>query len=541
MRNLRFRLFFLPLSAACLGGAVSCGVTDAGNAPGIVPADVQTVFNKPLYTGGTWGMRVIDLDSGTTLIDLRPNYKFYIGSVRKTFVLGEMLNQVGPEYHYDTPVYRQGSIDPSGVLQGDLIVDASGDLTMGGRTNPDGSIAFTSLDHNEANTLGNALLTAPDPLAGYASLASQVAAAGIKEVKGEIAVDDRLFQFNYRNEFTVTPIFVNDDVVDLSINPTSNGMPASVMYRPVSSALGVNNGLVMSGAGTSANINLEPELPTCIGQPGCAAEIVGNLPIDFVPPVTNQYPLIRTFRIVQPSNYARTVFIEELEAAGVKVDAPVVEANPVQILPAQNSYLPANHVAMLTGMTFINDATLVLKVSYNIGADTSLMLWGLTQGIDNFDAALAAEQQNLAANYGILPSEYNFVDGAGGGETMATPTAVIQMLADMYKRSVYPQYADALPGLGVDGSLQDTTDFESDPTLAGAKGQVHAKTGTTVTAVGSGLVLTTQALGGYVNTKSGKHLAFEVVVNNVPISGLNDVIQSFQDDATISAILWRDY
>jgi hypothetical protein len=32
-----------------------------------------------------------------------------------------------------------------GVLQGDLILVASGDLTMGGRTNPDGTVAVSDL------------------------------------------------------------------------------------------------------------------------------------------------------------------------------------------------------------------------------------------------------------------------------------------------------------------------------------------------------------------------------------------------------------
>lgn len=539
MRNLRIQAHRLILFTASLAAVVSCG--SGGNQALPVPPDIKAVFDKPLYKGALWGIRVVDLDTGAARIDLNSSHKFYIGSVRKIFILGAMLNQIGPDYHYDTAVYRQGIVDQAGVLQGDLIVLASGDLTVGGRTNPDGSIAFTALDHNEANSLGNALLTAPDPLAGYAALARQVAASGIKEVSGEIAIDDRLFQFDFRNEFMVKPIFVNDDVVDLVIQPAADGMPASVTHRPISAALAVDNALLMSGAGTTANINLDPEFPACIGQPGCTARIAGNLPVDFVPPIVNLFPLVRTVRIVQPSNYARTVLIEQLQAAGVKVDAPAVETNPVQILPAQNSYAQTDQVALLTGTPFINDARLVLKVSYNIGADTSLMLWGLTQGAHTMSDALAAERNNLAANYGIQPSEYNFIDGAGGGETVATPRVVVQMLGRMYQSPVYAQYADAMPGLGVDGSLQTTTDFEMDHTLAGAKGQVHAKTGTLVTGSESGLILNAQSLAGYVNTRSGKHLIFQVVVNDVPISSLNDVVQAFQDQATIAATLWRDY
>jgi D-alanyl-D-alanine carboxypeptidase len=61
------------------------------------------------------------------------------------------LYQVVPTHGFNTVVYLQGAVSDTGTLQGDLILVASGDLTMGGRTRPDGSIAFTDFDHNEAN------------------------------------------------------------------------------------------------------------------------------------------------------------------------------------------------------------------------------------------------------------------------------------------------------------------------------------------------------------------------------------------------------
>ncbi len=104
-------------------------------------------------------------------------------------------------------------------------------------------------DHNEADSLGNATLTSPNPLAGYIELAQQVAKSGVKEVSGNVIIDDRLFQpFNFRGQFDVRPIFVNGDLVDLSIRPTSPGKPASVSWRPVSAALGVENKLMTSAA-----------------------------------------------------------------------------------------------------------------------------------------------------------------------------------------------------------------------------------------------------------------------------------------------------
>jgi D-alanyl-D-alanine carboxypeptidase len=386
------------------------------------------------------------------------------------------------------------------------------------------------------------VLTAPNPLAGYIALARQVAKAGVKEIAGNVVIDDRLFQpYNFRGEFDLRPIFVNDDVVDLTINPTTAGSPASVVSRPISAALGVTNRLLTSGPGSDKTLELDPEFPPCIGVPGCTAAITGDLPVDFDPPLTNKLPLVQTFRIVRPSNYARTVLIEALQAAGVKVDAPAVAFNPVSLLPSSNSYPADTKVAELIGLPYSADANLVLKVSYNIGADTSLLLFGLTQGVNNMGDALVVERKNLILNYGIAGDEFQFIDGSGGGLTTATNRAVTKILLDMAAKPVFPSYFAALPILGVDGSLAFVTDFKADPTLAGATGQVNAKTGTFVQGSSSGLVLKAEAFGGYIRAKSGKQLVYELVVNDVAITGLGDVIQVFQDEGKISAILWRDY
>ena len=463
MKKLKRLISCLVLLAAAYGGLCGC------NTSGSAPADIQAVFNKPLYKNATWGLRVVDAD-GKVLVNLNPHYDFFVASVRKVFTVGELLNEVGPDHTYNTPVYYQGAIDSAGALQGNLILVASGDLSMGGRTNPDGTIAISNYDHNEADALGNAVLTSPDPLAGYKALAQQVASR-IKKVSGDVIIDDRLFQpFNFRDEFNLSPIFVNDDVVDLTINPTNPGDPASVVWRPTSAALAVASTLMTGAPGSNSTLKLNPELPLCIGQPGCAAGITGQLPTDLVPPLTNSFPLIQTFRIVQPANYARTVFIEALQAAGVTVDAAPVAQNPVQLLPAKDSYSVDTEVAELTGMPYSDYAKLIEKVSYNVGADTSLLLFGLAHGVDNMSDALNVEAKNLVSNYGIPAGEFTFLDGSGGGDTTATNVAVTQMLTAMTTKSTFPVYFDSMPILAKDGSLSFVTDFQSDATLSGATG-----------------------------------------------------------------------
>jgi D-alanyl-D-alanine carboxypeptidase len=539
MRQLRSSLFVAIFFLTVAAFTLSAQITLPRSAE--VPPDIKTIFNKPMYNSSTWGLRVLTSD-GHVLIDYNSQQNFYIGSVRKVFSVGQLLNAVGPDHTYDTPVYRVGTVDSAGVLHGNLVLVASGDLTMGGRTNPDGTIAISGFDHNEADSLGNAVLTAPDPLAGYAELAKQVAAAGIKKIDGDVIIDDRLFQaFDFRGEFHVAPIFVNDDVVDLTINPGATaGSPASIEWRPQSAALGVDNKLMTGAAASQDSLKLDPEFPKCIGTPNCTASITGSLPLNYQPPLTNKLPLVQTFRIVNPTNYARTVFIEKLQQAGVSVSAPPVKANAIQSLPARNSYAANMEVAKLKGMPYAQDARLILKVSYNIGADTSLVLFGLTQGVDNMKDALAVERQNLVSNYAIPAPQFQFIDGSGGGDTTASNFAVTRMLAALARQQNFQVLLDALPSLGVDGSLGFVTDFEKDAALAGAKAKVHAKTGTYAQGSEAGLMIKGQAFGGYIDAKSGKRLIYQLVVNNVPVTQIADIMQIFQDEGTISAILWRD-
>jgi D-alanyl-D-alanine carboxypeptidase len=502
-----------------------------------LPADLQAVMDKPLYKSGAWGLLVVDLESGEVVYELAPARKFMTGSVRKLVSVGLALDKLGPDHKFATPVYRRGEVS-NGVLQGDLILVASADLTMGGRTNPDGSLAIINYDHNEANSLGNAQLTKPDPLAGFRKLAEQVAAAGIKEVTGDVVIDDRLFQpFDFRGEFEVRPIFVNDDVVDVMIEPS-----AEVRWRPESAAFAVRPEVKLAAAETDLAIELEPEFPKCIGSPNCFGTVGGSLPAEFVPPLTDEFPLVRTFRIAEPQNYARTVFIEALQKAGVKVVAGAVAKNPADKLPPRDWYKDNAKVAELVSQPYVEYAKWILKVSYNIGADTSLVLYGLTQEADSMPASLAAEKKTLATEFDIAADTFDFVDGSGGGESAATPQTIVSFLRSMRKESFFDAYRDCLPVLATDGSLAFVTDFTKDSSLAGAKGNVHAKTGTFLMGGDDDVIsLRAQTFAGYITAKSGRKLAYALFVNDVsPVSGLEDVLQAFQDEGTISAIIWRE-
>ena len=58
------------------------------------------------------------------------------GSVRKLFSVGLALKHLGADHRFTTPVYRRGPVDNQGVLAGDLILVADGDLTWAAGERP---------------------------------------------------------------------------------------------------------------------------------------------------------------------------------------------------------------------------------------------------------------------------------------------------------------------------------------------------------------------------------------------------------------------
>jgi PBP4 family serine-type D-alanyl-D-alanine carboxypeptidase len=517
-------------SIIALGALASlwCGGTGAAE----LPSAIREIMDAPRYSGAIWGLRVIDLSTGATTTAYGPDSLFFTGSVRKLFSVGLALNALGVDHRFETPVYRLGEVGADGTLQGDLVLLASGDLTLGGRTTADGKIAFTNFDHTEANSLGSAILTQTDPLSGLDSLARQVAQSGIKAVAGDVVIDDRLFDhFRVPNgNVLITPIIVNDNLIDVTILPTEAGQPAKVDWRPKTAAFTVNSEVKTVAAGEPMEIDLEVS-----SDDPKVGVVKGQIPVGYRPSLPGVATLVQTFPIADPSSFARIAFIEALGRAGVSV-AAAPGTNPRAKQPPNSSYPTAPVVARLTSPPYSEYAKLILKVSHNLGANLSLALFGLTKGARTVETALAAERDTLVTEYGLPPDGFDFpTNGSGSPDSRATPGAVTGLLAAMRKTKVTEAYFDALPALGIDGSLATVGVDPPNPVIEPAFGHVFAKTGTTI-ADGT---LKAQVFAGYIQSKAGNFLAYVVYVNNVtPIGSIADVIKVFSDQGEISAILY---
>lgn len=134
---------------------VACAATSEPD----VPPTIAAIMNQPTYEGGRWGMSVMDIDSGETLIAVNPDDQFLTGSTAKILSVTAALDLLGADATFTTPVIAIGEVT-DGILEGDLILRGSGDLTLGGRTMSDGTLDVPNFDHYDANVLpGLATLT----------------------------------------------------------------------------------------------------------------------------------------------------------------------------------------------------------------------------------------------------------------------------------------------------------------------------------------------------------------------------------------------
>jgi D-alanyl-D-alanine carboxypeptidase/D-alanyl-D-alanine-endopeptidase (penicillin-binding protein 4) len=485
-------LFF---AVALVGGVYP----DAG---GDLAARIMTVTGVPEYRHARWGILVTEPATGRVLYERNADEFFVPASTTKLYSCSAALNALGADYRFETPVYARGKVEAK-QLHGDLILVANGDLTFGGRTLPDGTLAFTNTDHTYADSTSTTeSLTPTDPLTGLRSLARRVKDAGVTAVEGDVLVDSRLFEVaasSGSGPRVVTPIVVNDNVIDVVVSPAAAaGQPAGVSLRPACSF-----------------IDLDAQVNTCadglaeitVSGVGFQKVIVrGRVPV-------GAKPQLRTLAVDDPAAFARMLFIDLLRHEGVTVRASALR-EPQADLPARDAYGSLTKVAEFRSAPFSEVVKVTLKVSQNLYASTMPLLVAAKHGERTLTAGLG-RQRDFLRGLGVDSDAVSFGGGAGGERSDATtPRATVTLLTALTKRPDWTVFEKGLPVLGVDGTLATAAPADSP-----AAGHVRAKTGTlwySDVMNGRGL-LTSKALAGLMTTARGKTLVFAAFVNNVPL------------------------
>ncbi|HEX5269512.1 MAG TPA: D-alanyl-D-alanine carboxypeptidase/D-alanyl-D-alanine-endopeptidase [Gemmataceae bacterium] len=469
-----------------------------------IDGKVASVIDGPDYKQARWGVLVVDAKTGDVIYERNAERLFMPASVTKLYSCAAALAAFGADYKFETPVYRRGDLR-DGRLRGDLILVARGDLTLGGRTTAGGKMAFKDHDHIYANfpSGSESEVTDTDPLAGLTALARQVKEAGVKRIDGDVLIDDRLFakaRGSGSGPDLLTPIAVNDNVIDVLITPADRaGDPAVVKMRPQTSLIQMD-AQVATGAEK--------------GKPRLEIEAVGpnRFTVRGQVPVKSQ-PLVRIYPVDDPSAFARALFIEALRREGLTVSASPL-APPEGELPERDGYDKLTRVAVYVSPPFSEFIKVTLKVSHNLYASTLPLLVASKEGKRTLPDGLALQRKFLKG-LGVPVETISFGGGAGGAiADNVTPRATVALLQAMRKRDDWPAYRAALPVLGVDGTLVDVA-----PSGSRAKGKVMAKTGTLVYGdlMNERQLLRSKAMAGVMTTDRGRELTFAMFVNDVPL------------------------
>jgi D-alanyl-D-alanine carboxypeptidase/D-alanyl-D-alanine-endopeptidase (penicillin-binding protein 4) len=471
---------------------------------------VAEVLKTGPYRDGHWGILVVDGSSGATVFERNADRMFCPASVTKLFSTAAALVDLGADYRFQTPIVRRGDVDKNGTLRGDLILIAQGDPCLGGRTGPEGSLLFRDVDHTYSDNNPDAAIVASDPLGGLDQMAREIRAAGIKAVKGDVLVDDRLFdrvESSGSGPSRVSPIVINDNVIDVIAMPSGKpGEPATVRLVPETAFVTMDARVDTVEAGEPARLEVRS-----VGPRRFTAR--GQIPV-------GHRPVVKFYEVEEPAAFARTLLIETLRRRGIDVGAAAIGDNAPEDPPAWAEVAKLPKAAEYTSPPFREYARVILKVSHNLHASTLPMLLAAHHGERTLHAGMAREAVILR-DLGVPGRSISFGGGAGGTRSdLATPRATVALLRAMSARSDFRAYEGALPVLGRDGSLSKAVSPESP-----ARGHVRAKTGTfvVVNSLDGKAVLASKALAGYLETASGRSLVFAFFVNGVPldVSGAN--------------------
>jgi len=451
----------------------------AGPKPTGLEQHIERILRaSPVAERSFWGVEVVSLSTGKTLVALNHRRLFTPASNTKLFTTALALAELGPSYRFETTVTCGRAPDAAGRVEGDLRLVGGGDPSLSARAVP----------YQKGPATG-------DPLQAIEDLAGQVVALGVRRIEGDIVGDDTAYVWEPYPEgwaqddtlwdfgAPVSALAVNDNLVTLRVRAA--GDRAAVVFAPPLDYYAVDN-RVRAGLRLENKVHLER-------LPGSRQlRLWGTL--DSAPPGETQFLLA----IDDPALYAASALRDALERRGV-----AIAGRPVALHRHPSERVGAPDTVVLgrrTSPELIELLRIMDKVSHNLYAEMFLREVARRREGEGTRAEGLERMRRFLAGAGIAVSEYSFADGSGlSGSNLVTPEAVVKLLRHMYASKERASWMSLLPVGGQDGTLQ--TRFAGRP----AARRIQAKTGTLAHA---------SALSGYVESATRGTLAFSILANN---------------------------
>ncbi|MET0237454.1 MAG: D-alanyl-D-alanine carboxypeptidase/D-alanyl-D-alanine-endopeptidase [Kibdelosporangium sp.] len=476
------------LAAAGVVGATGTAFAESG-----LPGRIEAILGRPEFQGSHWGMAFHS--PGGPVHAMNPGELFVAASSMKIFIGATAFETLGPGHRFHTRVFRTGPVT-SGVLRGDLVVVAGGDMLLSNRARPDGTIEPRHPDH--ANPGAPPL--PGDRLADVRELAAQVRASGIRRVEGRVVVDTSLFRearesIAFNNAMiTVSPMMINDHVVHAVVTPGDTvGAPAVVQSNPSTAHVRfVSEVTTIAASGTPRRLAVTAD-----------GRVTGDIRLGGQTEYVAHY-------VPDPTQFAATVFKEALQDKGIQVDGQACPARPNRAEVAEHVSLPLSE-----------QAKVMLKVSSNIHTVSFPYLVGAIAG---------GERENPKASYedyrrSLFRAAGLPADPAGAADGNYSADTFIAFLNHVAKRPYFAQFRDSLPIMGRDGTLM------ANQPNSPAAGNVYAKTGSGVRTNPAGGVTVNKALAGYIRMPGRRWFTFaQFMTQDAPsMAAANALVETAQE------------
>ncbi|MGH9280810.1 MAG: D-alanyl-D-alanine carboxypeptidase/D-alanyl-D-alanine endopeptidase [Acidimicrobiales bacterium] len=504
-----------------VAGACTNGDGNGSTSVGKVPADAKKIMDKPPYATSRWIYYVADAKSGDVLLANRPDEMVFTGSTAKEFTVGSAYDRLGPDTTLTTPVFSTTPV-VGGAVAGNLVLVASGDLALGGRNGLEGKFDHTfyvnTVDHVYANIVPNATLIG-DPLAGLNDLARQIAGKGVTRVDGNVVIDTRVWETYEGQEGPVPPIFVNDNILDVQVTAgAAEGQAATIAVTPQTGYFTVRSEVktVAENGETALGVEESTGDARTLIVTGTIAKGKSQLTI---------------YRVDEGAAWARALFIEAMQRAGIRVAASIRGPNDQSGLPAAGSYPSNRELASLKSPPLSAMGTMILETSYNTGANAFMCLLAVKAGSTDCTAGLDTMYET-AEKAGLDTDRLFLVDGQGQDPASTTPRQISRWVQWSREQAWGEVFVKGQPRLAETGSLA--------PYGAGspAAGKVAAKAGTSVNldSVTDRVYSKVQSLSGYLTLDNGTVLVFGLSQSGATFPSLYDgLVEAGGDVAGVAA------
>jgi D-alanyl-D-alanine carboxypeptidase/D-alanyl-D-alanine-endopeptidase (penicillin-binding protein 4) len=479
---------------------------------------LQQIMSRTPFRHATFGMQFLSLENKKSLYSMNADKFFIPASTTKLITTGSALELFGPDHRFTTRVYRTGEISADGTLAGDVVLVAGGDPNLSGRILDDDTLGFEDQDHSYGGEHSRGV--GKDPLLVIRKFANQIAEKKIKRISGNVIVDASLFQQGERELGTgvvISPIVVNDNVVDVLVAPGANeNSPAVITVSPITSYAKVINKVTTSKKDSDPDFEWNADVENSDGSR--TITITGTTPV-------GGPTIMYSYAVADPVRFAEVVLCEALREVGV-IANPRLKETQIDFKAMSSFYTSGNQLAEHTSPPLSEEAKVILKVSQNLHASTMPYLFSSLIAKKEVPQSGFDLMREFLSKAGLDVDGASQGDGAGGSAQF-TPEFMTNYLAYMNTTKYARTFHDALPILGKDGTLFQ---IQVDSIAAG---KVFAKTGTYTRSdyLHNGVMVDSKALAGYMTTKSGKKIAFALFVNHAPVGSEPNAVRDIAGQA----------